>query len=163
MSCTEAEPFPDTAASAEHPAYLGRTRIADDHWRVLAALLVTGPEPVASWALVQVADELLPSTAGADTGPGVDAGVAAPKPGSLPIALFRSGWGDGVHPTWLGLAADGSVAVAMVDLMVLSDPCASPEEEPGVESDEPDEPDEPEAVGAPPGNGGFWSRLLGRG
>lgn len=187
----DAAPFRTLLPLGEHPAYLARTRIAHDHWRVLAAVLRTGPGPVASWAMARVGVEALPVRAreytgfGVDAGTGclasplamsdvaevldddegmledplsvmvfesdLDAGVAAPRPGALPVAVFSSGWGDGVYPTWLGLAADGSVAVAvaMVDLMVLNDPFAVPA-------------DEFEAAAPPTGRDGFWTRLLGR-
>ncbi len=184
-----AAPFRTLLPRGEHPAYLARTRITDDHWRVMAVVLATGPGPVSSWSMGRVGEEVLPTKAGEYTGFGVDAGtgclasplampdvaevldddegmledplsvavfesdldagVVAPRPGALPVAVFSSGWGDGVYPTWLGLAADGSVAVAMVDLMVLNDPFASPE-------------DELETAAPSPGRGGFWTRLLGR-
>jgi len=103
----------------------------------------------------------------------LDAGVLAPRPGALPVAVFSSGWGDGLYPTWLGLAADGSVAVAMVDLLIFTDPFTSPEDDGDGDDghgddddgdddesgeDEEDEDEEPSAD-----RGGFWGRLLGRG
>ncbi len=79
----------------------------------------------------------------------LDAGVLAPKPGALQVAVFSSGWGDGVYPTWLGMAADGSVAVAVVDLLIFTGPFTSSE-------------DESEPAGSPAGRCGFWTRLLRR-
>ncbi|WP_229795906.1 DUF4241 domain-containing protein, partial [Saccharothrix coeruleofusca] len=44
--------------------------------------------------------------------------VADPVSGAALVA-FGSGWGDGSYPTWVGRAADGSVACFVVDLLVL--------------------------------------------
>jgi Protein of unknown function (DUF4241) len=53
----------------------------------------------------------------------VQAAMAPPRAdGGLPVAACRAGWGDGMYPTWLGHAADGSVVVVMSDFMVLGDP-----------------------------------------
>jgi len=104
-----AAPFRTLLPRGKHPAYLARTRITDDHWRVMAVVLATGPGPVSSWSMGRVGEEVLPTKAGEYTGFGV----------------------------------------AMVDLMVLNDPFASPE-------------DELETAAPSPGRGGFWTRLLGR-
>ena len=48
--------------------------------------------------------------------------VAAPRPGALPVAACRAGWGDGAYPTWLGHAADGSVVLVLSDFFVVDDP-----------------------------------------
>jgi hypothetical protein len=63
-----------------------------------------------------------PLTEALDACPPLWAAVAAPRPGALPVAACRSGWGDGVYPTWLGHAADGSVVLVMSDFLVLTDP-----------------------------------------
>lgn len=62
-----------------------------------------------------------PLTTALDAGPTM-AALAAPRAGAVPVAACRSGWGDGMYPTWLGHAADGSVVLVMSDFFVLTDP-----------------------------------------
>jgi len=45
-----------------------------------------------------------------------------PAPGRAEnVVCFSSGWGDGVYPTFLGFAADGSLAALLTDFLVLVD------------------------------------------
>lgn len=54
------------------------------------------------------------------------AAVVAPEPGSTPIAVCSSGWGDGCYPTWLGIDSSGDVVVAVTDFLLTGDPHAAP-------------------------------------
>ncbi|RYB92020.1 DUF4241 domain-containing protein [Nocardioides oleivorans] len=80
--------------------------------------------------------------------------VVAPSDGAPPIAVCSSGWGDGVYPTWCGLAADDDVVVMVTDFLVAGDPYATPE-------DPVDEtPDEP--AGPPQRPTSLLRRIFGR-
>ena len=59
--------------------------------------------------------------------PAAGAAVVATEDGAPTIAVFSSGWGDGMYPTWLGIDERGEVAVAMTDFMLTGDPYAAPE------------------------------------
>jgi hypothetical protein len=48
--------------------------------------------------------------------------LIAPGEGTLPIAAFSTGWGDGAYPTWFGLDDAGRVAVVMTDFLLTGDP-----------------------------------------
>jgi hypothetical protein len=52
----------------------------------------------------------------------LEAAVASPQPGGPAVAAFRSGWGDGAYPTWIGLSADGRPVLAMTDFLLFTDP-----------------------------------------
>ncbi len=59
-----------------------------------------------------------------------EAVIAAPAPGTTPVAVFTSGWGDGLYPTWLGLDSDGEVSLVLVDFLLnAEDPPAPPSAE----------------------------------
>lgn len=99
------------------------------------------------------------------TGLGVNDGAMAgatcipPSEGALAVAAFHSGWGDGVYPTWLGHAADGSVSVVMTDFLVATDPWSR---DPEPTTREPDTAAEPAAAEQPARPRSLWRRLLGR-
>ncbi len=44
--------------------------------------------------------------------------VISPGPGIGRIAIFETGWGDGLYPTWFGLDRRGDVTVAMTDFLL---------------------------------------------
>jgi hypothetical protein len=72
--------------------------------------------------------------------PAAGAAVIAPEEGAPPVAVFSSGWGDGLYPTWLGLNQHGDVAVAITDFLLTRDPYATPEETPEVTPQAPHAP-----------------------
>jgi hypothetical protein len=83
----------------------------------------------ASPAALTAVNEVLSADGGMLTDPishtldgDLESGVVAPRAGALPIAVFHSGWGDGIYPTWFGYAADGSIAVAVTDFELFEDP-----------------------------------------
>jgi hypothetical protein len=76
------------------------------------------------------------------------AAVVAPEPGADAIAIFSSGWGDGLYPTWLGMTTDGRVAVAVTDFLLTGDPFAAPQAD--------------VAAPAPDARESRWKRLLRR-
>lgn len=80
--------------------------------------------------------------------PAAGAAVVAPEDGSEPIAIFSSGWGDGVYPTWLGVDSGGEVVVAVTDFLLTGDPFAAPELE---------------AAPTPPTSRPSWWKRLSRG
>jgi hypothetical protein len=59
--------------------------------------------------------------------PAAGAAVVAPEEGAPPVAVFSSGWGDGLYPTWLGMNERGEVPVAITDFLLTGDPYATPE------------------------------------
>lgn len=50
------------------------------------------------------------------------AALVIPEPGSLPVAVCSSGWGDGAYPTWLGVDDRGDVVVVVTDFMLTGAP-----------------------------------------
>ncbi|HZT66582.1 MAG TPA: DUF4241 domain-containing protein [Acidimicrobiales bacterium] len=75
----------------------------------------------------------------------LEAVVARPTPGSPRITIFRSGWGDGSYPTWLGRGENGQVVVVVNDLLLVEDPYSS--------ESQPPPPSEPPVPPAQPGSG----------
>ena len=59
--------------------------------------------------------------------PAAGAALVAPEADAAPIAVFSSGWGDGLYPTWLGLNENGDVAVVVTDFLLTGDPHVKPE------------------------------------
>lgn len=53
--------------------------------------------------------------------------VAAPAPDAPDVAVFTSGWGDGMYPTWFGHAEDGTVVLVMTDFLLAADPFTEPQ------------------------------------
>jgi hypothetical protein len=37
------------------------------------------------------------------------------------MIMFRSGWGDGSYPTWIGRTATGAISQIVVDTLILRD------------------------------------------
>lgn len=123
------------------------------HERVAAAKLVVRDEPARSWEMALLPGEdprALTDTAfygfGVDAGMGcfydasataafarLDRGnvlggaITAPmsdlESGTNLIA-YRSGWGDGAYPTWIGRAADGDVVCFVADMLLMPDNAA---------------------------------------
>jgi hypothetical protein len=76
--------------------------------------------------------------------------VVSPGPGAEPVAIFETGWGDGLYPTWFGLDASGQVTVVITDFLLAQHP---DELAPGAEAEAP----------APAGKaGGLLARLRRR-
>ena len=48
--------------------------------------------------------------------------VISPQPGISPVAMFATGWGDGLYPTWFGLDRGGDVSVTITDFLVDNEP-----------------------------------------
>ena len=48
--------------------------------------------------------------------------VVRPRPDVGAIAMFETGWGDGVYPTWFGLDRRGEVAVVVTDFLLADEP-----------------------------------------
>ncbi len=48
--------------------------------------------------------------------------VVRPHPDVGAIAMFESGWGDGMYPTWFGLDRTGEVAVVVTDFLLADEP-----------------------------------------
>ncbi|KZB81988.1 DUF4241 domain-containing protein [Amycolatopsis regifaucium] len=122
-----------------------------DHLRVAAAKLVVTDVPVATWeAALRPGEDTLFLGDGHFHGYGVDSGTgcfadAAALPEKVDddfierftevkphldltldgvdgnIILFNAGWGDGSYPTWIGRAADGTLACFVTDMLVLND------------------------------------------
>lgn len=131
----------------EHEVLVARARVAAGRRRNAAALLITGERPITTWEAPPTGCEVGAATACfADVGalsalvaavaededplsraldaddPDAPVVCAPPATGAVPVAAFGSGWGEGTYPIWLGLAADGSVSVVMVDFLLARDP-----------------------------------------
>ncbi|MFC3449850.1 DUF4241 domain-containing protein [Amycolatopsis speibonae] len=120
------------------------------HERVAAAKLVVADVPVATWEVaVWPGQNALFLGDGEFYGYGVDSGTGCfadvsalpeevdddlmerfaevdphvditPDGASGNIIAFATGWGDGSYPTWIGRAADGTLACFVTDMLVLN-------------------------------------------
>jgi hypothetical protein len=140
-------PLVQTVAPGEYPILLAVAAQLDDPENkvVVGAKVVVAEEPVVTWELGLLAGQDLEDLGdGQFYGVGVDTGMvcffdAAATPvmidraeGTLTgelvgvvddpagnLIAFRSGWGDGSYPVWVGRTADGQIGCFVADMLVL--------------------------------------------
>ena len=79
---------------------------------------LTAVTAVAGWDYDQLEDVYIPAQI--DAGPSPIDAITDPATGAN-VIIVSSGWGDGVYPTFVGHAADGSVTAFVTDFLVIPD------------------------------------------